>query len=1463
MPDLKNKYSDPELNPSNKAFDEIINQPDMQALNDQGDAIARDLENSEEGLKAPENYFEGDSKDAARRAEAKEWNAPENRFNYQKPDPQSQGKSGWSRRRKILTGAGVGGGGVGIMAIILMLLPLKIPGIMQMIANEAGQRVEQITERRAKIILGRAIVSKFASNSGVVITGNGAVATLIASMRTNGFEKRLAAKGLTIEKSGDGVKLRMNNKLIGDGKTLRTDIEVLRALEGNNLSNKMLKEVIKEDIPSWRWMKRAKFAKWLRIKYGIPRYGLKNSDNADSEKRVSEMQTERMRTELGALSNDIGEATECILTVDCDVDTQGEGRPEDLHQSGDAGAIADSVDGTVEEVVENNSKPGSIQKTLITTVLDKLGSKAIPIVGWIDLLATADHIAYEATENDYFGKLASYYRANQYARHYGTWEGYGSQIQLGAMDPSFISVLAKQTEGIEEAQAFSYIQGDASKGKPVEKIAANSESDYAEQLKELRALLAPGSNLPGVQESTHFVLNLYYESLGGGGLLGWLSDKIGGFLASLASTLTPDSFEEWFGKLMVKVGGKLFEMLGLDFDPGIKGADWFNAAHGGATWTYNDFCQNEMGCRKLTPEQTSMQNAAIAAERAEYGRQQGWVYALFSTDSTTSVTSQLAIHAPTSVASLLSNIGRMVTNTPATLAGLTTNKTSATAYVDIHGVDPYGATSAELDKPVDPRAISGEACDETFDGKELDLCQTDTMVAEAMLCEFEPDSADCSENDAAEPGTGEGVEFTVASYNILHSESHPGPSNDIGGCNTNPVPGDPVCTKTRTARQVKIITGQMGNPVFDLVGTQETSPEQYNLLKSSLTGYSVYPDNTSRLNNKDDGAVAIFWNNSKFTKFAEGKAPGISNTAKAISNPWVGLQTTSGHKVYAMSIHYAQNACSDGNCSDGTPQSVDDENMRKSSNLTMDWVRSKVSDDSIVVVMGDFNDQLNQKLSYCIYTKDSVMQHAVDMEAGASPSKGCNANRFGGIDHIYATPKLGITVSDWKHMANTGEVAKASDHTPVYARYTIPGAEGGGASFRISSFNIYYSTNKSDPQYSIKEWPERLARSVSVIKNNNLDVVGLQEVRENQWQRIQAGDMLGGTYDIFPKPYGGGSYPGQNPIIWRNDKFTLMEGKAIPGYTVTSGRSTNANTQVKLKSKETGQEFYVINHHEPVGAGDAIKQRYDSAKERATYVKNLGDSGLPVFLTGDFNSGYNHRPPQPTYQGDRNNLAYCIFTDNNLLWDAYDAAASRQGKCPTTSDRGVDHIFMSTSVTAKNYDYSISPRGNGSDVHNTLFVDVTIPGENTDISGWVWPIQQDLKPGPCWNVNVGTLGKHAGMDINTDNENNPALAMHAGTITRTGYDTYAGNYVKVKTTSGMYYIYQHLKSIEKRSGSVRAGEKLGVAGKTGRMTISSKAHFHVVVSKRDDFPSYGDLQGSIDPLSVLPRPAPGGYACTR
>lgn len=270
-------------------------------------------------------------------------------------------------------------------------------------------------------------------------------------------------------------------------------------------------------------------------------------------------------------------------------------------------------------------------------------------------------------------------------------------------------------------------------------------------------------------------------------------------------------------------------------------------------------------------------------------------------------------------------------------------------------------------------------------------------------------------------------DFAVATYNLLSATTHTPTSKRVGGCEARPVPGDPTCGKTRAKREAAIISGAAGNSAFDIVGTQETSGIQYAELVKDLPGYRVYPDDSSRMNSSQDGAVAVFYNASKFSRFDQGTAPAISNTSQAVTNPWVGLRTTSGHRIYVMSIHYANGLHG------GTPASI-----MRSSRLTMQWVRSKVGPNTTVIVMGDFNDQPSQKLSYCVYTAGGLMENASDMASGGG--KGCaKPPPFNGIDQIYATRGGGLSASGFKHLADSPTLRVASDHTPSFVTFHFPG----------------------------------------------------------------------------------------------------------------------------------------------------------------------------------------------------------------------------------------------------------------------------------------------------------------------------------------------------------------------------------------------------------------------------------------
>lgn len=271
---------------------------------------------------------------------------------------------------------------------------------------------------------------------------------------------------------------------------------------------------------------------------------------------------------------------------------------------------------------------------------------------------------------------------------------------------------------------------------------------------------------------------------------------------------------------------------------------------------------------------------------------------------------------------------------------------------------------------------------------------------------------------------------------------------------------------------------------------------------------------------------------------------------------------------------------------------------------------------------------------------------------------------------------------------------------------------GCGSEFNIATFNILYSTGSSS------DWQARLNHTSDVIKNKEggLDVVGLQEVRENQWRALQTSDHLGDAYDIYPKPYSKEGYAGQNPVVWKKDRFELVEGSSLPGYTVLAKKDSSVSIQVKLRDRASGQEFYVINGHHPAGNG-FDRQRTEMVKALYDHAKSINSDTTPVFMMADFNTKL-----MPVDQGAgtrREDLAYCVLTQQPF-WHVYDARDNKTGHCPSTEfslDGGrvpmpVDHIFMSRTVDASKVSRVAGGKGsNGSDVHDTIIARVKIQGD--------------------------------------------------------------------------------------------------------------------------------------------------------
>ena len=1325
MADLKDKYSDSKLNPADNSFEHIVSHYGDTADPSQENANIEKLR-EQENQPAPTESDKGASNAAEQERES---SAPKNQFGYNAPEKKERSASNPDKRRKQLIGAGVGGGALGGLLIALFaLLPLKVPGIMSMVTSQTMQRVEQITEKRAKTIIGRAILTKFGTHTGIVITGEGAFKTLVASMRTSGFEKRMAARGLVITQTSDGVKLTQNGRPLGGGKSLKNEQAIIDALERDNISNKVLKDIIREDIPSWRWMKRAKFAKWLRIKYGVPRYGLTNSDKEDPEEKKKEMDTERAERAADRASNNFRGLLSCILSGSCEaIDGEGEASNKEEEASETANDVDAAADESVEEVKKNGlGTSEETTKSVSKLLVSKLGTKAIPIIGWIDLVATLDHFAHEAGDNDYVGKIAAYYKGAAYAAIYAEWSGYSSQTQLGAMDPEYVGVLANELNDAEKAQAFQAVMGDSSKGVPIETLV---NSDKPSGAKELYDSILNGPLGFTNKYIGHPLLNAYYETIGGGGFLGWVAGGLGDLLGSILSPisgvigdLTPDSVKDLASETVAKLGPFILKTFGLTIDEFDKGPKLMNNIMGGGVVSANDYCM-EIGCRKLSSEQAYLQNKSVATERAADTKEKGVLYAMFNTDHPTSLTNQIAYTMPTTVEGGLSSVARAVSSVPSRLASLIMPRTQAdevVAYEGLYGVAPYGATAADVNQPLAPELITGGTCPEITEG-DYDNCAIDTEVAEAMLCEFEPESEGCAENTDNSGicyGTSTLPEWTTFPTAI---------NAPIGG----PVNGtiDTAVANIKmgsgVAPSLRVLTADRP----DFITVNEISETSVNGLENAAPGYGAYRDPTPN-DNPDANHLgnAILWRKDKW-KLVDGGRVKLVNNDNAIFKgrrvvwdrfaAWAVFERNDGAIVPVISTHMMTNPEKFPR-QHGNPDMSRIEQYQMGMEILIQLVAT-LSKHGPVLVGGDFNSHANQGSWSAVpmmrtagygYVHDGAVMYQFHPRGTRVTS---HRNVHIQSDH----PAIRATIN----MNGVGPGAIDSGVVGSGADESSTADCGSGGALRIATFNILHVGTDPFEQ----QWRTRMPKSIDTLKSNGISVAGLQEVRPDQHKLLTTESYATSTYDIFPKSAEGSSFT-PNPVIWDKSLFSLVSGKTLP-IEYDNGNKVDHGVLVKLKDTE-GNQFYVLNTHDPANVrpgSDAVNQqsRVDNARFYVEQLNGLKSEGIPMFLTGDFNNGYTDRSV-----GEK--LTYCIVSSSGFMKNVWDIRENKNFTCPrnkTPEGAPIDHIYAGGGIKGVSKVWTAAKIKNGSD-HPTVMAEVQMPwtkdeegaGSGGEVGGWSWPL---------------------------------------------------------------------------------------------------------------------------------------------
>ena len=228
---------------------------------------------------------------------------------------------------------------------------------------------------------------------------------------------------------------------------------------------------------------------------------------------------------------------------------------------------------------------------------------------------------------------------------------------------------------------------------------------------------------------------------------------------------------------------------------------------------------------------------------------------------------------------------------------------------------------------------------------------------------------------------------------------------------------------------------------------------------------------------------------------------------------------------------------------------------------------------------------------------------------------------------------------------------------------------------RWATFNMRLDT----PRDSLNNWKYRKDRVAQYIKDNRLDVVGTQEVLQNQFDDLKA--LLPEFEGVGVAREDGKQKGEYSAVFYRKEKFDaldsgtfwLAENPDSVGMMGWDAACVRVATWAKLQDKATGKIVMAVNtHFDHVG----VEARRQSALLIIRKIKEIvGDR--PAVLTGDFNV-------------KDDSEAYATITTNEfVLKDAYKIAEEHVGvdytwhnfdRMPLEKRSKIDFIFVTPQI---------------------------------------------------------------------------------------------------------------------------------------------------------------------------------------
>lgn len=238
----------------------------------------------------------------------------------------------------------------------------------------------------------------------------------------------------------------------------------------------------------------------------------------------------------------------------------------------------------------------------------------------------------------------------------------------------------------------------------------------------------------------------------------------------------------------------------------------------------------------------------------------------------------------------------------------------------------------------------------------------------------------------------------------------------------------------------------------------------------------------------------------------------------------------------------------------------------------------------------------------------------------------------------------------------------------------------------VMTFNIRLDV----PSDSLNSWQYRKDNAAEMVRMNDVDILGMQEVLLNQMndlkERLPQYTAIGvGREDGADK----GEF---SPIFYKKDRFSAIESGTfwvsetpeVAGSKGWDASYIRVATWAILKEKTTGKEIFAIN---TLLDNDGSIARKEGGNLLLKKAEELG-KGLPIVLTGDFND-------TPQSEAIKN------ITDAskaNHLIDSKTVALKTSGTDWTFHNFGrlaeserplIDYIFVSKQIKVQ--DYAVLP----------------------------------------------------------------------------------------------------------------------------------------------------------------------------